>query len=341
VPSPSGDPHPPVPPRSSDGNTRMKLTLASRGSTLALWQAHHVKDRLRSLHDDIDVDIEVLHTTGDLITDVPLAMIGDKGLFTKEVDGAVLDGRVHFAVHSFKDVPTRLPDGLALAAVMEREDPRDAFLPAPGSPASLAQLPAGARVGTSSLRRRSILLSTRRDLVVEDLRGNLDTRLRRLEERAYDAIILALAGIRRFGRESAVGETLDPPVWLPAAGQGALAIVCRDDDAPTLDLLRPLDHAPTRAATTAERAFLARLEGGCQIPIGALGTIDGDTLRLRGLVASLDGATVIRGEHSGPAADAVEVGRALAGTLIDDGARAVLEEVRGLSRRDLPETSAP
>jgi hydroxymethylbilane synthase len=319
----------------------MKLRLGSRGSTLALWQAHHVQRLLRSMHGGLDVDIDVLHTTGDLITDVPLAMIGDKGLFTKEVDGAVLDRRVDFAVHSFKDVPTKLPDGLALAAVMEREDPRDAFLPAPGRTSLLAELPAGARIGTSSLRRRSILLNGRPDLVVEDLRGNLDTRLRKLEEGRYDGIILALAGIRRFGREAAVGQTLDPPEWLPAAGQGALALVCRDDDDATLERLRPLDHPHTRAATAAERAFLSSLEGGCQIPIGALATVDGDALHLRGLVASLDGRTIVRGERDGDTHEAAATGRALAAELAGRGAMAILQEVRGLSRTDLPDASAP
>jgi hydroxymethylbilane synthase len=317
------------------------LRLASRGSTLALWQAHHVQALLRSMHDGLEVEIEVLHTTGDIITDVPLAMIGDKGLFTKEVDAAVLDGRTHAAVHSFKDVPTRLPDGLALAAVMEREDPRDAFLPGPGRPHSIAELPAGARIGTSSLRRRAILLNARPDLVIDDLRGNLNTRFRKLEEGSYDGIILALAGVRRFGREEEIGEVLDPPHWLPAAGQGALAIVARADDEQTLARLRPLNDDATRAATTAERTFLARLEGGCQIPIGALATTRGDTLTLRGLVASLDGTTVVRGAAEGAAADAAAVGEDLAQQLIGQGADAVLREVRRLNPRDVPDASAP
>jgi hydroxymethylbilane synthase len=319
----------------------MKLRLASRGSTLALWQAHHVQELLTSMHAGLDVDIEILNTTGDIITDVPLAMIGDKGLFTKEVDAAVIDGRTHCAVHSFKDVPTKLPDGLTLAAVMQREDPRDAFLPAPGRTNRLDELPDGARIGTSSLRRRAILLNARPDIVVEDLRGNLDTRFRKLEEGRYDAIILALAGVRRFGREALVGETLDPPHWLPAAGQGALAIVARSDDAETLRRIAPLNHDATRAATTAERTFLARLEGGCQIPIGALGTVSGDELRLQGLVASLDGRTVVRGEWSGQASDASRGGEELAAQLIAQGASDVLDEVRRQSRRDLPNPSPP
>jgi hydroxymethylbilane synthase len=317
------------------------LRLASRGSTLALWQAHHVQALLRNQHHGLDVDIEILHTTGDIITDVPLAMIGDKGLFTKEVDSAVLDGRADCAVHSFKDVPTKMTDGLVLAAVMQREDPRDAFLAAPGRPAILNELPAGARIGTSSLRRRSILLHARPDLVVDDLRGNLDTRFRKLAEGHYDGIILALAGVRRFGREEAVGQILEPPEWLPAAGQGALAIVARQDDAATLLRLEDLDHAPTRATTTAERAFLARLEGGCQIPIGALATIEDGTLALRGLVASIDGTVLIRGEIEGAPGDAVRLGEELARHLVGKGADRVLRAVRGMDPKDFPDASAP
>ena len=314
----------------------VNIRLASRGSTLALWQAHHVQHLLRTLHPEITTDIEVLHTTGDRITDVPLSMIGDKGLFTKEVDAAVLDGRAHCAVHSFKDVPTRLPDGLTLAAVLQREDPRDAYLPAPGRPRTLIELPRGARIGTSSLRRRSLLLATRDDFIVEDLRGNLDTRFRRLHDGDYDAIILAFAGVRRFGREGDVGELLDPPDWLPAAAQGALALVARADDDVTLAQLLPLDHAVTRAATTAERAFLSQLEGGCQIPIGALGTVQDERMKLRGLVASLDGKTVVRGDIEGAVADAGAVGHALAQQLIAHGAGDVLKAVRDAAAHTLP-----
>jgi hydroxymethylbilane synthase len=319
----------------------VSLRLGSRGSTLALWQAHHVQRALQSLHDRLTVEIEVLHTTGDRIADVPLAMIGEKGLFTREVDAAVLDGRVACAVHSFKDVPTKLPDGIALAAVLAREDPRDAFLPAPGAPAGLLDLPPGARVGTSSLRRQALLLNLRPDTLVTDLRGNLDTRFEKLRTHQYDAIILALAGVRRLGREDAVGETLDPPNWLPAAGQGALAVVCRDDDDVTRAQLQALDHAPTRAATFAERAFLARLEGGCQIPIGALGTVHDDELTLHGLVASLAGTMLVRGSASGPVAAAADVGERLARQLLERGADRILREVRASARPGIPAPAAP
>jgi hydroxymethylbilane synthase len=305
----------------------LTLRLASRGSTLALWQARHVLDLLRSAGAP-SVEIDVLQTTGDRITDVPLAMIGDRGLFTKEVDAAVLDGRAQLAVHSLKDVPTVLTDGLTIAAVLRREDPRDAFVPAPTAPRRIGDMPAGARIGTSSLRRRALLLALRPDLVVEDLRGNLDTRLDRVATAHYDGIVLALAGLRRLGGEDRVGETLDPPHWLPATGQGALAVVVRDDDQPTLEHVRVLDHADTRAATDAERSFLRRLEGGCQIPVGALAEVTGPSLRLRGLVASLDGASVVRGEAAGAVSDAVRIGEDLAEELLERGADSILHDIR-------------
>ncbi|HEX6309815.1 MAG TPA: hydroxymethylbilane synthase [Longimicrobiales bacterium] len=304
------------------------VRIASRGSTLALWQAEHVRSRLRELHRDVSVDIEVVHTTGDLITDVPLAKIGDRGLFTKEVDSAILDGRCDIAVHSLKDVPTAVPDGLTIAAVLKREDARDAFLPCPGAGRRIADLRTGARVGTSSLRRRALLLAARDDLAVDDLRGNLDTRLEKLSAGAYDGIILALAGLRRFGRADAAGEILGPPHWLPAVGQGALAIVTRADDAAALAAVRPLDHAETRSAADAERAFLAALEGGCQIPIGALATIADARLTLRGLVASLDGRTVVRGEVDGPVGTARAIGETLAHRLEQQGAGDILRMIR-------------
>ena len=229
------------------------VRLGSRGSQLALWQARYVRARLEELNPGITIHIQILHTTGDRITDVPLAKIGDKGLFTKELDNAIIDGHVDLAIHSLKDVPTRLANGLVLAAVCEREDPRDAFLAAAGRPHSLAELPKGACVGTSSLRRRAQLLHYRPDLDVRDLRGNLDTRLARLAEGPYDAIILALAGIRRLGHEERVGELLGPPTWLSAVGQGALAITTRQGDSATAALVSALDHPATHATTAAER----------------------------------------------------------------------------------------
>ncbi|MEX0892827.1 MAG: hydroxymethylbilane synthase [Gemmatimonadota bacterium] len=305
-----------------------RIRLVSRGSQLALWQSHHVRDRLRAAHPDLEVEVVVVKTTGDRITDVPLSRIGDKGLFTKEVDDALLDGRADAAVHSLKDVPTRVPPGLELGAIVERVDPRDVFLAAPGRPTRLADLAPGARVGTSSLRRRSLLGAVRPDLVVEDFRGNLDSRLQKLREGRFDAAILALAGIRRLGLEDAVGEVLQPPGWLPAVGQGALGITIREGDAGAATLLAPLEHAATRHATTAERAFLRTLEGGCQVPIGALAETHGSGVSLSGFVASLDGRCILRDSVTGAAADAAELGRGLAERLLDRGAGALLAEVR-------------
>lgn len=319
----------------------MKLRLGSRGSRLALWQAEHVKGRLEAAHPGLRVEIRVLRTTGDRITDVPLARIGDKGLFTKEIDRAVVSGEVDAAVHSLKDVPTRLADGLALGAVLEREDPRDVYIPAAGAAESLEALPPGATVGTSSLRRRAQLLHRRPDLIVRDLRGNLDTRLARLREGSYDAIILASAGIRRLGFEDAVRQVLEPPAWLPAVGQGALGIAVRENDEATRNLVAPLQHPETAAATAAERAFLRTLEGGCQIPIGALASIDGERIVLHGFVAGIDGRPFIRGVVDGPVKDPEAVGVALARRLLDQGAGEILDAIRGLETSKLPRASAP
>jgi len=317
------------------------LRLGSRGSRLALWQAEHVKRRLEAAHPGLKVEIRILHTTGDRITDVPLARIGDKGLFTKEIDRAVVGGEVDAAVHSLKDVPTRLADGLAIGAVLEREDPRDVYIPAADAAQSLEALPAGATVGTSSLRRRAQLLHLRPDLIVRDLRGNLDTRMKRLAEGGYDAIILARAGVRRLGFEDAVSQVLEPPAWLPAVGQGALGIAIREDDDATRELVAPLQHAETAAATAAERAFLRALEGGCQIPIGALASIDAGRIVLHGFVAGVDGSPFLRGELEGSAEDAESVGTALARRLLDQGAGGILDAIRGLETSKLPHASAP
>lgn len=319
----------------------MVLRLATRGSTLALWQAHHVKRRLESAHDGLRVDLSTIRTTGDRITDVPLARIGDKGLFTKEVDRALLTGEADLAVHSLKDIPTTLEPGLDLGAVLEREDPRDAVVFAPDTPPALADLPDGARIGTSSLRRRAQLLHRRPDLQVVDLRGNLDTRLDRIAAGAFDAAILARAGLIRLVREEAVGEVLEPPAWLPAVGQGALAIAIRGDDDDTRRLLRPLDHADTRATTTAERSFLRKLEGGCQVPIGALANVVGDQIVLNGLVAALSGRPLLRSAASGVASEAAAVGTRLADALLDQGAADILEEIRVRAPGSLPGVSAP
>lgn len=314
------------------------LRIASRGSELALWQAHFIRDELHRAHPGLEVEIVIIHTTGDRITDVPLAQIGDRGLFTKEIDSALLEGRADLAVHSLKDVPTRIPDGLSLAAISERADPRDVVIAA-APVAGLDELPAGARVGTSSLRRRSQLRAARPDLEVIDLRGNLNTRLAKLDRGEYDAIILAAAGVSRLGWEDRISLRLEPDDWLPAVGQGALAIVARDDDARALGLLRTLHHPVTAAAVRAERALLAELEGGCQIPIGALGTVSGDTVHLEGLVADLEGQRVLRRSATGSTADPEALGRQVAGTLVDAGAREILDEIR--DRASAPPPPAP
>ena len=313
------------------------LRIVSRGSELALWQARHVQAALAAA--GVAAAIEVVRTTGDRILDVPLSRIGDKGLFTKELDAALLDGGADVAVHSLKDVPTRLPEGLVLAAVGEREDPRDVVLLPGGAQGSLGTLPAGARVGTSSLRRRAQLRAHRPDLEVEDLRGNLNTRLAKLDDGGYDAIVLAAAGVLRLGWGARIAEHLDPPGWLPAVGQGALAIVARADRAEVLDRLRPLHHPATAAATTAERTLLRALEGGCQVPIGALATVDGERLTLRALVASLDGTRVVRAEETGTADEAEEVGLRAAAALASRGGDEILREVRAAAL--LPAPAAP
>lgn len=302
------------------------IRIGSRGSALALWQTRHVRERLMAAHPGLDIDIEIISTTGDKILDVPLARIGDKGLFTKELDRALLDGRVDFAVHSLKDVPTRLEPGLALAAISEREDPSDAFIAAPGAPQRLEELPAGARVGTSSLRRRAQLLARRPDLEIHDLRGNVDTRLSHLANGKYDGIILALAGLKRLGFADRVSQVLDSKEWLPAVGQGALGIICRADDDKTRAVLSVLNHEATARAATAERAFLRELEGGCQVPIAARGLADAESVELHGLVASLDGRRILRATAQG--SDPEHVGRDLAQALLEQGAGDILDEVR-------------
>jgi hydroxymethylbilane synthase len=316
------------------------IRIGSRGSALALWQAEHVRDHLMNAHAGLSVEIEIIQTTGDKITDVPLSKIGDKGLFTKELDRALLDGRVHLAVHSLKDIPTRIEPGLALAAVGKREDPNDALIAAPGVPGKLHDLPSGARIGTSSLRRRAQLLALRPDLQIQDLRGNLDTRLAAVQAGKYDAIILALAGMKRLGRAAEATEILDVETWLPAVGQGALGIVCRSNDTTTHATLSVLDDANTHAATDAERALLRELEGGCQIPIAALASVTGESLRIRALVASIDGRRIVRGERTGDTAHAAALGSDLAHELVERGAGAILEELRQ-SQQDVPQPPAP
>ena len=299
--------------------------IATRRSQLALWQAEHVAGRLRAA--GAAVDLLPLTTQGDRILDVPLAKIGGKGLFVKELENALLEGRADLAVHSMKDVPMELPDGLEIAAILAREDPRDAFLsPAYGR---LAELPAGARVGTSSLRRQCQLRAARPDLRLLDLRGNVNTRLRRLDEGEYDAIVLAAAGLHRLGMDERIAQCFEPAELLPAVGQGAIGIEIRAGDALLRAALEPLDDASTADCVGAERALNHALHGGCQVPVAAHAHLDGEILSMSALVGSLDGTRIVRGKRSGPRADAVAIGRALAAQLLERGAAAILAGVLG------------
>lgn len=302
-----------------------KIVIGSRGSKLALWQSEHIAARLRALHAGLNVEIRRITTRGDKILDVPLAKIGGKGLFTKELENAMLDGTIDLAVHSLKDMPTQLPEGLVLAAVTEREEPYDALV----SPRfkTLAALPQGAIVGTSSLRRQAQLLAVRPDLQIRSLRGNVDTRLSKVEDGTFDAIILAAAGLKRLGFGDKITQILPLAVSLPAVGQGALAIESRADDPFTQALLQGLDHEETRLAVTAERAFLRTVEGGCQVPVGVHATFSGDELHIEALIASLDGQTVLRDAVTGASGQADALGRQLAERMLAAGGRELMQSV--------------
>ncbi|MBZ5595823.1 MAG: hydroxymethylbilane synthase [Acidobacteriia bacterium] len=302
------------------------LVIGSRGSQLALWQAKWIAARLAERGQE--TRIEIIKTTGDKITDVPLAKVGTKGLFTKEIEEALLDGRIDLAVHSLKDLPTEVPEGLAIVAIPEREDPRDAMVGV-----TLGNLTAGAKVGTSSLRRAAQLRVMRKDLKIESVRGNLDTRVRKLDEGQYDAIVLAAAGLTRLGWAHRIAEILSPEVMCPAVGQGALAVETRAEGS-ARNICGALDHAATRMAVTAERAVLASLGGGCQVPIGAHARVSGERLQLVGVVIAPDGERVVRKADQGAVADADEVGRRVGAALLADGAREILEEVYGAPPRD-------
>ena len=306
---------------------RRSLVLGTRGSRLAVWQAEWVQARLKEIAPDVTVTLQRIKTSGDKILDVPLAKIGGKGLFVKEIEDSLLQGTIDLAVHSMKDVPTALPEGLDIVCVPEREDPRDALISRDGTP--LDRLPQGARVGTSSLRRQAQLLHRRPDLKIEMLRGNLDTRLRKLREGQFEAIVLAAAGLKRMGWDGQITECLAHEVSLPAIGQGALGLEGRRDDLFLREVVAALEHPPTRAAVTAERALLDRLEGGCQVPIAAHATLAGDRLRLEGLVASVDGRRIVQDRTEGPVAEAREIGLRLGEQLLRQGGEAILNEIYG------------
>lgn len=301
------------------------LRIATRQSLLALWQAEYVKARLESVHADLSVELVTMVTKGDKILDTPLAKIGGKGLFVKELESAMLEGRADIAVHSMKDVPMEFPEGLGLAVICERENPTDAFVS--NTYAHLENLPAGAVVGTSSLRREVQLRERRPDLVIKSLRGNVQTRLGKLDAGEYDAIILASAGLIRLNLDERIRYRIPAEDSLPAGGQGAVGIECRMDDSETLALLAPLNHEPTATRVLAERALNRRLEGGCQVPIGCYAELQGDQVWLRGLVGRPDGTKVLRDEITGPASEAEALGIQLADRLLAAGADTILAEV--------------
>ena len=308
---------------------KTSFIIGSRGSKLALWQANWVKSQLAALRPRADVRIEIIKTSGDVMRDVPLAVIGGKGAFTKELEEALLAERIDIAVHSLKDLPTTLPDGLAITAITEREDPRDALvlrIDATNDNASLQTLPAGAIVGTSSLRRQAQLKFLRPDVEIRDLRGNVDTRLRKLDAGQYDAVLLASAGLRRLGFTARISAAVPTDVMLPAVGQGALGIETRAADAETNALIARLEHLPTRAACTAERALLFALGGGCQVPIAAHATVNEGRLHLAGLVASMRGDEIIRATIEDDTAQAARAGEALAERLREQGAERLLAQ---------------
>ncbi|HWS55655.1 MAG TPA: hydroxymethylbilane synthase [Pyrinomonadaceae bacterium] len=306
----------------------MNLVIGSRGSKLALWQSEWVRARLAELEPSASTRIEVIRTMGDARRDVPLSTIGGQGAFTKELEVALLEGRIDIAVHSLKDLPTVVPEGLRIAATPAREDARDALVlraGADGADASIGNLPAGAVVGTSSLRRIAQLRHLRPDVAVKDLRGNVDTRLRKLDGGEYDALILASAGLRRLGFAGRISAAIDAREMLPAVGQGALGVETRADAAETNALVSRLDHRETRAAVVAERALLRHLGGGCQVPIAAHARVEGEALRLTGLVASLSGDALIRDAMEGAAGDAERLGHTLAARLLERGAASLLQ----------------
>jgi len=301
-----------------------QLRIGTRASQLALWQANWVKSELEKRYPGMEVSLTKIKTIGDKILDVPLAQVGGKGLFVKEIEEAMLRGEIDIAVHSMKDVPTEFPEGLGLHCITEREDPRDAVI---SRNLKFADLPQGARIGTSALRRQAQLLKQRPDLEMVVIRGNVETRIRKLEDEKLDAVILAAAGLKRLGFTGQVAEYLDVELSIPAIGQGALGIECRLADPVITETIAFFNHPATSFAVRAERALLKRCQGGCQVPIAAHGTVSGNELRLVGLIASVDGSRSVRGEISGPAEKCEQLGADLADRLLAEGGKAILEEV--------------
>ena len=301
------------------------ITIGTRGSQLALWQANWVKEPVNRHHPDLTVDLVIIKTKGDKILDVPLAKVGGKGLFVKEIEEALLDGRIDLAVHSMKDMPADIPGGLCIGAIPEREEPRDVLITRSGLP--LDRLEQGARIGTSSLRRSAQLLRVRPDIIIVPLRGNLDTRLNKLESESMDAIVLAAAGVRRLGLADRITQLLDETIMLPAVGQGALCIEIRENDSRIAPVVAALDDLSTRQVVMGERAFLNRLEGGCQVPIAGHGHIDEKGYTLTGLVCDMDGSHQVKQSKSGPVAQSQKIGLQLAEALLALGAGEILERL--------------
>ncbi len=304
-----------------------QINIGTRGSPLALWQANWIKSQLEKLHERLKVNLIKIKTSGDIIQDVPLAKVGGKGLFTKEIEESMLRYETDIAVHSMKDVPVQFPPALILSVVTQREDPRDVLVSRKGL--KLDGLPKGAKVGTGSFRRTTQLLHYRPDLEMVPMRGNLETRLRKLESEGLDAIILAAAGLIRLGLADRITEYIEPEIMLPGGGQGAVGIESRKEDIGVMQRIFPLDHEESHTALEAERGFLTRLEGGCQVPIGVYATIEGDSLYLRGLVGSLDGKQIIKAEKRGSTKDPERIGMELAGEILEMGADKILKEVYG------------
>lgn len=304
---------------------KANLIIGTRQSLLALWQSNHIASLLRKQYPDCQVSLKKIVTKGDRILDVPLAQIGGKGLFTKEIETELLDGTVDLAVHSLKDMPTVLPEGLCLTAITTRANVGDAFVS--NKYASFSELPQGAVLGTSSLRRKAQLLAVRPDLKIVDLRGNVDTRLRKLDEGQMDAIILAAAGLERLGHADRIREIIPTTVCLPAVGQGALAIECRSDNKEVREMLAFLNDLPTKQATDAERAFLGLIEGGCQVPIGVHAEVENDNVKIEAVIASLDGSKVLRNNITGPAVNAAELGCKLGQQMLAEGGEQILADI--------------
>ncbi|WP_286263552.1 hydroxymethylbilane synthase [Thalassotalea atypica] len=305
--------------------TTATVRIATRKSALALWQAEYVKAQLEHFHPGINVELVPMTTKGDIILDTPLAKVGGKGLFVKELEVAMLENRADIAVHSMKDVPVEFPEGLGLEVICPREDPRDAFVS--NTFENFDDLPQGAIVGTSSLRRMCQLKAMRPDLDIRDLRGNVNTRLKKLDEGQYDAIILAAAGLIRLEMPERIKSYIEPETMLPANGQGAVGIECRTDDDTIKALIAPLECKETRVRVLAERAMNRALEGGCQVPIGSYATVNGDEIYLRGLVGATDGSTILHDEVTGPCTDGEKLGLDLAKKLLEQGADEILKQV--------------